>query len=48
MLTLLCRSVTPLLSLTLAIDNWQRLRRKLAEPPRRRGTQREQIRNLMS
>lgn len=40
MLGLLCRCVAPNLQLADAISQWQALRYRLAEPPRRRKLQR--------
>ena len=48
MLGLLCRCVAPNLQLADAISQWQALRYRLAEPPRRRKLQREQGREFLS
>lgn len=39
MLHLMCRALTPTLSLADTISDWQRVRHRLAEPPRRRTSQ---------
>jgi hypothetical protein len=46
MLALLCRSVAPQMSLADAIKDWGCLRRKMAEPPRKRTLQREEVWNF--
>lgn len=48
MLGLLCRCVAPNLRLADAIGQWQALRYRLAEPPRRRVLQRQKGRELLS
>jgi hypothetical protein len=48
MLILLCRSVTPALSLVSAVENWEHLRQKLADPPRKRSLQRKHMRDFLS
>jgi hypothetical protein len=46
MLGLLCRCIIPKMSLADAIEQWQALRHRLAEPPRRRELQRKTCKSL--
>jgi hypothetical protein len=48
MLGLLCRAVTPQLSLTQAIDDWHAVKRRLSEPPRKRVLQRDRASEMLS
>ena len=42
MLSLLCRALTPAINLADTIKGWAKVRHQLAEPPRRRASQREE------
>jgi hypothetical protein len=48
MLGLLCRSVAPALRVSDAIRRWQDLRHRLAEPPRKRRSQRSTLSDILS
>ena len=48
MLSLLCRALTPAMNLVDTIKRWEQVRHQLAEPPRRRVSQREEGATMLS
>ena len=48
MLALLCRALTPALGLSATMNNWAAVRYRLAEPPRKRVSQRMHAYTILS